>query len=135
MSLVIAAFYSGYLSLSLATPVTNRTSLNAVVAPSWVAEPSGRGTWDILYSCVFTLVLCVYTAIHLNVPARNDSTSTIWLRKIKWVLIAIFGPEIVVLTALDQWFMARDLLDDLKDLRTGNNQKFSLYREILQELA
>jgi hypothetical protein len=123
MSLVIAGFYSGYLSLSLAAPVSNRTSFSDVIAPSWVAEPSGRGTWGILYSCVFTLVLCVYTAIHLNVPAKNNSTSTIWLRKIKWVLIAIFGPEIVVLTALDEWFSARTFLNELGLLGNLTDEK------------
>jgi hypothetical protein len=76
--------------------------------------PRGRGTWGILYSCVFTLVLCVYTAIHLNLPAKNNTQYTIWLRKIKWVLIAIFGPEVVVLTALDQLLSARQFLRNLR---------------------
>jgi hypothetical protein len=115
MSLVIAGLYSGWLSLSLAAPVTNRTSLNDVIAPAWVADPSGRGTWGILSSCVFTLVLCVYTAIHLNIPAKKDSKSTVWLRKIKWVVISIFGPEVVVLTALDQLLSAREFLRNLRE--------------------
>lgn len=31
-----------------------------------------RGTWSLLYSCIFTLALCVYSAIHLNIPAREN---------------------------------------------------------------
>jgi hypothetical protein len=119
MSLIIAGFYSGYLSLSLAAPVTNQTAQNDVIAPAWVADPSGRGTWGILSSCIFTVALCVYTAIHLNIPAKTDSKCTLWLRKIKCVLIAIFGPEIVVLTALDQWPSAKRLLIRLKDPSFG----------------
>ena len=115
MSLIITALYSGCLSLGFAAPVTNRTTLKNAIAPLWVADPSGRGTWGILSSCVFTLVLCVYTAIHLNIPAKNDSKYTFWLRKIKWVFIAIFGPEVVVLTALDQWLSAKRLLTRLRD--------------------
>ena len=59
----------------------NSSELNDI-APSWVQEPNGRGacshplfmgesgsnslgTWKIIYSCCFTLSLCVVTAIHL----------------------------------------------------------------------
>ncbi|KAM7213642.1 hypothetical protein V8F06_010963 [Rhypophila decipiens] len=34
----------------------------------WVQEPDGRGSFGILKSCVITLVLCMYTALHLNIP-------------------------------------------------------------------
>ena len=51
---------------------------------------------------MITLVLCVYTAIHLNIPSKDDSQATVFLRKAKWVLIAIFAPELVVYVAWSQ---------------------------------
>ncbi|KAK4197964.1 hypothetical protein QBC40DRAFT_97140, partial [Triangularia verruculosa] len=71
-------------------------------------EPDGRGTFGILRSCVITLALCVYTAIHLNIPAAQDTAMTIWLRKAKWVTIAMFAPELVVYVA---WCQRRDALE------------------------
>lgn len=71
ISLIIAGVYSGRLPLSFAAPVSNQTDVDSSIVPPWVADPSGRGTWRIIYSCVFTLVLCVYTAIHLNILAKK----------------------------------------------------------------
>ncbi|RPB06573.1 hypothetical protein P167DRAFT_497379, partial [Morchella conica CCBAS932] len=35
---------------------------------SWGPEPKGRGTISIVSSSMITLALCVYTALHINVP-------------------------------------------------------------------
>ncbi|KAL2070169.1 hypothetical protein VTL71DRAFT_13195 [Oculimacula yallundae] len=101
-------------AFAAAEPALNMTALHTIVSKPWVDEPSGRGTWGLLHSCSFTLLLCVYTAIHLNVPAYYDKEPAIWLRKAKWVGIAIFGPEIVVYAAFEQWFLARKFLRELK---------------------
>lgn len=98
-----------------AAPVQNLTALRIEIAPPWVANPSGRGTWDLLYSCTFTIFLCVYTAIHLNVPPQ-ESKFFFWLRKSKWVLVAIFAPEIVVYTAFEQWMLSRRFLKKLNEM-------------------
>ena len=54
-------------------PTQNFTALRTDIAPPWVPDPDNRGTWSLLYSCVFTLVLCVWTAIHLNIPSYHES--------------------------------------------------------------
>jgi hypothetical protein len=41
----------------------NRTALLHHSAPSWVPEPRFRGTWSILWSCIITLILCIYNAL------------------------------------------------------------------------
>lgn len=91
----------------------NFTALQTEIAPKWVAEPKVRGTWSLLYSCVFTLILCVWTALHLNVPAQGESAFKIWLRKLKWVAIALFAPEIVLYTAWYQLYAAWTLYTEL----------------------
>ena len=97
-----------------AAPISNLTASRTEIAPPWVANPAGRGTWDILYSCTFTIFLCVYSAIHLNVPPE-ESKFKFWLRKTKWVFIAILAPEIVVYTAFEQWMMSKDFLKKVND--------------------
>ena len=91
----------------------NLTALQTEIAPKWVAEPKVRGTWSLLYSCVFTLILCVWTALHLNVPAQGEGAFQIWRRKLKWVAIALFAPEIVLYTAWYQLHTARMLYKEL----------------------
>ena len=56
-----------------------------------------------------TLVLCVYNAIHLNIPYKDDSQATVFLRKAKWVLIAIFAPELAVYVAWSQRQKVKDI--------------------------
>ncbi|MCJ1433580.1 hypothetical protein MMC27_002943 [Xylographa pallens] len=90
----------------------NSTELNGF-APSWVSEPNGRGTWKIIYSCCFTLSLCVVTAVHLNVGPAEETTFEWWQRKCKWVVIAILSPEIMLYTAGKQWFSASRLCKKL----------------------
>ena len=95
-------------------PVGNKTAMYKELAPSWVPEPPGRGTCSLLYSCLFTLFLCVYTAIHMNIPRTDESKFTPYIRHAKWVRAAIFMPELVLCTAFAQWDNAgicRDVLN------------------------
>ncbi|KAI5820334.1 hypothetical protein BZA77DRAFT_104871 [Pyronema omphalodes] len=44
-------------------------------SPSYVPKPSGRGTIDLLLTSIITLMLCVYTSIHLNIVADSHMFS------------------------------------------------------------
>ncbi|KAL8949030.1 MAG: hypothetical protein Q9222_004826 [Ikaeria aurantiellina] len=102
----------------IAAPGRNITALNVQYARPFVPEPDGRGTWGLLYSCVFTLVLCVWTAIHPNLPSLRASKSQKYWLKILWVLMAVFAPEIGVLTAFRQYQKATGLASQLSRLRS-----------------
>lgn len=78
---------------------------------SWWPSPRERGTWGLLYSCTFTLLLCVYTALHLNIPPPDHGKVRLLLTKAQWILIGLLAPEIVLWTALDQWRQARAVRD------------------------
>ena len=101
-------------TLQNATP-RNLTLLQVQIAPSWVPDADTRGTWNLLYSCVFTLALCVWTAIHLNVPGQGESSIRQICRKAKWVVAAIFAPELAVFTAWYQWYWARQICQRLTE--------------------
>lgn len=81
----------------------NATTLNNDTAPTWTNSPSWRGTADILWSCIVTLTACVYTAIHPNVPDSRRSKSRRLGVKMKWALIALVAPELVLHTAIEQY--------------------------------
>ncbi|EPE26362.1 hypothetical protein GLAREA_02274 [Glarea lozoyensis ATCC 20868] len=88
---------------------------------SW-QNNEGRGTWDIISSCVLTLILCVWTALHLNVPKQNASLWHRFRTKALWVVVGIFAPEVVVYIAWVQYSSAKYLLKEIQALEAdGTN--------------
>lgn len=68
---------------------------SADIIVGWAREPGTRGTWGILSSCVLTLFLCVYTAVHPNVPPKWNFTRDKYLYLARSVLWGLFAPEAV----------------------------------------
>jgi hypothetical protein len=77
---------------------------NSTQIPFWHPVPTYRGTYNILSACLVTIGLCVWSALHLNVP-KYGTTSRQWWRKVKWLFVGLFAPELVAWTAgrLDGW--------------------------------
>ena len=67
----------------------------------WQPSPTSRGTFDILSTCIVTLLLCVWTAVHQNIPPPG-SFWTPKLMKIGWLILALLAPEMVAYTA---WYV------------------------------
>ena len=86
---------------------------------SWQPEPTFRGTFRILSTCLITLGLCVWSSLHLNIPGRNEAPVVgysgggwyraarhrwpfkylSWpgqlIRKLGWMVLAFLAPELV----------------------------------------
>ena len=62
----------------------------------WQAEPISRGTWSVLSSSLFTLGLCLWTALHLNIPQHGKTAGQFW-RKVGWLVLGLVAPEVVSL--------------------------------------
>lgn len=97
--------------------VTTSTS-NSTNATSerlgWTETPNTRGSIDILYTCLSTIFLCSWTVLHLNIPSCSDTSKKIFLRKLKWMGIAIIVPEFVTALAFNQWKQAWTIKRRLK---------------------
>lgn len=70
--------------------------------PQWMPEPNSRGTWGLVQTCLLTLGLCVYSAIHLNVFHRECRWWTRALIRLKWLVVALLAPEFIVYNAWSQ---------------------------------
>ncbi|KAK3494162.1 uncharacterized protein B0T23DRAFT_102839 [Neurospora hispaniola] len=97
--------------------------LSTATAPPWVASPNTRGTGDILFTCLLTMLACIYTAIHPHVPiVRSRSllglVSVSWLSLIKITLAidALLTPELLLYAAIQEHMNARSLYNDLRDI-------------------
>ncbi|KAK4205012.1 hypothetical protein QBC40DRAFT_325615 [Triangularia verruculosa] len=100
----------------------NSTALRETRGPSWLDNPDYRGTASIIWSSLITLVACVYSAIHLNIPAPGKNGEWAVLRtKFLWVLIALVAPEVVLVTAFTQFLKAWWLRYELQRLQTSNS--------------
>jgi hypothetical protein len=88
---------------------------NATVLPEamWHSEPTHRGTFSILSSCLITMVLCIWTAVHLNLPEHRKESQQVY-RKILWLVLGLFAPEVVVWNARGQRKKMKWLSSDMR---------------------
>lgn len=84
--------------------------MDATTLHGWVPEPDGRGTWSILWSCLVTIFICIWSALHLNVPKPRHSSSSLIVRKVMWSLAAATVPEYILWTSANDYFRARKTL-------------------------
>ena len=113
------------LSSSACSLPTTTTSTYVSITPTsikrrWVNQPDERGTFDIVWSCVATLAICVWVMLHLNVPAKDDTPWALFLRKIRWLALAILAPELLMLFASGQWASAKRSVTEMEELGYTN---------------
>ncbi|KAL2209532.1 hypothetical protein CC79DRAFT_1396411 [Sarocladium strictum] len=93
-----------------------------LVEPRWQEPPYQRGSFQILTECIFTLLLCAWTAIHLNIPRphpikpKNKNKLRRWIskpeinwKKVGYLVMAMVAPEIIAVIAFLQWQKKRAL--------------------------
>ena len=95
--------------------VRHASSTSAIAEVAWYSAPNFRGTWDLIASCVLTLVICVWSALHLNVPVKDSKLKYRNIRRLRWILLGIFAPEVVVSTAFAQYLTARWLMNEIRN--------------------
>ena len=138
---LVASLLALLIAFSKASPIRRdleSTVESAVVSTvestvGWVSEPDGRGTFSILSSCVLTLSLCVYTAIHLNVPGINEIRAVRFFRTTRWVVLGIFAPELVVWTAWRQWASARGISRIVNQQQATSRSPFESVRRVITQ--
>ena len=87
----------------------------------WVSTDCGRGTSDILWSCLATIFLCVWTVIHLPVPYYREQRSLSLRQRlvrsgIGPALISVIVPEFLAITAVCEMTTAWEGKREIKRL-------------------
>ncbi|KAI1272455.1 hypothetical protein F5Y07DRAFT_302241 [Xylaria sp. FL0933] len=82
----------------------------------WVSSPDTRGTMDIIWPCLTAIALVLWTMLHLNLPASSDSEKTVALRKLRWLLLGLLAPELLMMFAFAQFTSAQQSVEDMKNL-------------------
>jgi hypothetical protein len=123
MQTVDSGIVASVLAVSMHARVALGASSDMPHTVHWVDPPHTRGTFDLLVSFSATLLLCVWTALHLNIPRQGESVIGKYTRKLGWTLIALFAPELVVFAAWRQWVSAKALCEKVNKLRSDEVTK------------
>lgn len=91
--------------------------MNATSTVGWTNEPQGRGTLGLIWSCLATIFLCTWNAVHPNLPAERDSAWRIFRRRAGYMLVALVAPECICLAAVEQLFDAKAVQNKVGSLR------------------
>jgi len=71
-------------------------------------------------SCLFTVFVCTWTVLHLNLPSRTEKYRHQFRRKLRWMLQAIMAPEFVLGFATGQKVEARRSVQRFKKAGFSN---------------
>lgn len=88
----------------------NDTVIDDGATVGWVSSSKDRGTMDVLWSCCFTIVLCVWVSTYPNVPSKHDTWYLRLLDKVNLACIGFLGPDFLFGLALGQLGEARKVV-------------------------
>ena len=96
---------------SLASLLAESSSSASTVlsTPACICPADQRSIWDILWSCLATIFACSWVSVHPNIPAANESSWRIFLRRLELMFWAVIGPEMIITWAFRQWLGARHM--------------------------
>lgn len=103
-------------------------------SPAFVSGPGVRSTLDIVWSCFSTPILCSWSILHLNIPENTNPTKRQkWLkqlkhfiRKLKWMLVALFTPEFMLGKAVSDYMTGRKNNKELQDCARESGVSWSM---------
>ena len=80
---------------------------NSTALEGWQFADSSRSSWDILWTCLSTIIACTWTALHVPVP-RRDRTEIVSnvLKVVAWIC-TILAPEFMAGIAAEELWQAR----------------------------
>ena len=73
-----------------------------------------RSVWSIVWSCLTTIILCTWVAMHPNVPSQGEGIFAQLARRIKLMGVALLCPEFIIMWAIRQWLVARSIAAEQK---------------------
>jgi hypothetical protein len=89
----------------------NTSTSSTQMINGWVRGPTGRGTWDIIETCVVTVLLCSWSSLVLHLHSRTSRWAFLH-NKLRWMFFTIFWPEVTLGTAVEQWESASQSVED-----------------------
>jgi hypothetical protein len=113
---------------------------------NYVSSPDIRGTMDILWSCLFTIIACTWTIQHLNVPEQREGRDAGWQGDIKWqlkrawtsgkwMLATMVAPEILLAKACGDLSDAKLNLNELQEFAVLDEVPWTLVHSLYANMG
>lgn len=115
--LLLFSLLTSLIRPTLAVDLTSRNpnnSINNSSTQGWTSSPDGRGSFDIIWSCVSTIFLCSWTVLCVQVPALDEDEWVLFRRKFYLTCLGIAGPEFILMLAIGQWASAHRSLKEFQ---------------------
>ena len=85
-----------------------QNSTQSEIVQGWVSTNCGRGTIDIIWSCLATILICSWTVLHLDVPTPEQTDwNTIRTKALSMIVIVIL-PESLITASVRNFVGARN---------------------------
>ena len=94
---------------------------------TWQPEPATRGTFNLLSGCIITLLLCVWSSVHLNLPRNDRGFEQKYLRRLAWIAGALLAPDFLIWTAWNQRKMAKKISMEANETFKSRSRLTVLY--------
>lgn len=102
---------------------------NITDSPFYVSTPNVRGSLQIVWTCLFTLIVCVYQVLHLSIPDEDDLSAytprwrqsfskflkAIDWRSFKWAVVAVIAPEAILTSSAIEFYEAWTRLRKIRE--------------------
>jgi hypothetical protein len=92
----------------------NASSYGSEPRLGWTSSPNYRGTIEIIWSSVFTMFLCSWSVLCLNVISKTDTPFRVFHRRLWLTALCVLGPEFTLQIALGQYYSAKCSVKDFR---------------------
>ena len=75
-----------------------------------MGEPNQRGTFGITSFCLSTLIICIWSTLHFNIPTRRYTDIRRFFLQVSWMIVALLAPEVLLYLAINERITAGILL-------------------------
>ncbi|KAG0702575.1 hypothetical protein DFH29DRAFT_496607 [Suillus ampliporus] len=101
-------------------PTFNGTSVPTLDASDTPFCNDTRTLWNIIWSCVATLIACTWTAVHPNIPGIDEKKFPVACRRLFIMVMALVAPELMITWAARQFLSATRTKEKFNELLRKN---------------
>ena len=117
-ALFVPISWSHSLLLGISSQLTNKQMENHATNTTtssnppylWIGEPNQRTTFGIFSFCFSTLIICVWSTLHFNIPVRRPTAIRRLFLQVSWMVFALLAPEVLLYLAVNERIRAGVLL-------------------------
>ncbi|KAF9480163.1 hypothetical protein BDN70DRAFT_640834 [Pholiota conissans] len=120
LALISALHQNIHAAPTLITEVPRRVSTQLAPSGPNCACPNTRSVWNIVWTCVVTIIACSWVSVHPNIPAPGRKEWQVALMRLELMVWTIIAPEMMIFWAIRQWIGARKLASLYNDKEHEN---------------